>query len=68
MDETPSPHSTPPVQHHVDTFQKWPSKCTLHTYITLEAEEEDMEENFQTVPLDDEHGIWRKSLIEFMCS
>ena len=24
-------------------------------YVTLEAEEEDMEEDFQTVPLDDEH-------------
>ena len=55
MDETPSPHSTPPVQHHTDTFQQSPSKCTLHIYATLEAEEEDMEEDFQTVPLDDEH-------------
>ena len=32
IDETPSPHSTPPVQHHTDTFQKSPSKCTLHTH------------------------------------
>ena len=32
-----------------------PSKCTLHTYGTLEAEEEDMEEDFQTVQLKDEH-------------
>ena len=55
MDETPSPHSTLPVQHHKDTFQQSPSKCTLHMYVTLEAEEEDMEEDFQTVPLDDEH-------------
>ena len=55
MDETPSPRSTPPVPHHADTFQKLPSKCTLHMYVTLEAEEEDMEEDFQTVPLDDEH-------------
>ena len=30
-------------------------KCTLHTYVTLAAEEEDMEEDFQTVPLHDEH-------------
>ena len=55
MDETPSPPSTVPVQHHTDTFQQLPSKCTLHTYGTLEAEEEDMEEDFQTVPLDNEH-------------
>ena len=29
--------------------------CTLNVYVTLEAEEEEEEENFQTVPLDDEH-------------
>ena len=55
MDETQSPPSTLPVQHHTDTFQQSPSKCTLDTYVILEAEEEDMEEDFQTVPLDDEH-------------
>ena len=55
MDDTPSQHSTLPAQHHTDTFQKLPSKCTLHMYVTLEAEEEDMEGDFQTVPLDDEH-------------
>ena len=54
MDETPSPPSTVPVQHHADTFQQLPSQCTLHTYVTLEVEEEDMEEDFQTVPLDNE--------------
>ena len=54
IDEIPSPQNTPAVQHQADTFQKLPSKCTLHTYITLE-EEEGMEEDFQTVPLDDEH-------------
>ena len=55
MDDTPSPSSTVPVQHHADTFQQSPSKCALHTYVTLKAEEEDMEEDFQTVPLDDEY-------------
>ena len=55
MDETPSPYSTLPVQHHTDSFQQLHSKCTLHMYVTLEAEEEDMEEDFQTVPFDDEH-------------
>ena len=54
MDETPSPPSKLPVQHHTDTFQQLPSKCTLHTHVALEAEE-DMEEDFQTVPLDKEH-------------
>ena len=37
MGETPSQHSTPPVQHHTDTFQHLPSKGTLHMYVTLEA-------------------------------
>ena len=55
MDEIPSPNSTPPVQYHTDTFQQSPSKCTLHMYVTLEAEEEDVEEDIQTVSLDDEH-------------
>ena len=55
MDETPSPPSTLPVQHHTNTFLQLPSKCTLDMYATLEAEEEDMEADFQTVPLDDEH-------------
>ena len=55
MDATPSPNSTPPVQHYTDTFQQSPFKCTLHMYVTLEAEEDDMEEDFQTVPLGDEH-------------
>ena len=63
MDETPSPNSTLPVQYHTDTFQQSPSKCTLHTYVTMEVEE-DMEEDFQTVSLDDNVGIWRKSLRE----
>ena len=55
MDETQSPNNTLPVQYHADTFQHSPSKCMLHMYVTLEAEEEDVEEDFQTVPLDGEH-------------
>ena len=54
-DKIPSPNSTPPVQYHTDAFQPPPSKCTLNAYVTLEAEEEEVEEDFQTVPLDDEH-------------
>ena len=54
-DEIPSPSSTLPVQYLTGTFQQPPSKCTLHAYITLEAEEEEeVEEDFQTVPLHDE--------------
>ena len=56
IDETPSSPSTAPVQHHANTFQQLPSKCSLYTYVTLESEEEDIEEDFQTVPLDDK--LW----------
>ena len=62
MDETPSPHSTPPAQHHTDTFQQSPSKCTLHTYVTLEAEEKDMEEDSKQCHLMMNIGIWMKFL------
>ena len=68
MDETPSPHSTLPVQHHTDTFQQLPFKCTLHMYVTLEAEEEYLEENFQIVPLMMNIRIWMKSLTELYAS
>ena len=54
-DELPSPNSTLPVQYHTDAFQQPPSKCILNAYVTLEAEEEEVEEDFQTVPLNDEH-------------
>ena len=47
MDEFPSPDHIPPVQNCLDVFQ-WPSS-PLKMSITLE-EEEDMEEDFQTVP------------------
>ena len=52
-DEIPSPASTAPLQNHVDTLQHPTSKSTLKTYVNLEEEEE--EEDFQTVSLDDEH-------------
>ena len=55
MDETPPPNNTLPMQYYTDTLQHSPSKCMLNMYVTLEAEEEDVEEDFQTVPLDDEH-------------
>ena len=52
-DEIPSPDSIPPMQYHLDTFQQPSSKYTLNMYVTLEEEEE--EEDFPTVPLNDEH-------------
>ena len=55
MDKIPSPNCTQPVQYCTDTFQQSASKCTLHIYVTLEAEEEDMEEDFQRASLDDAH-------------
>ena len=51
-DDIPSPDSMPQVQYHIDALQQMSSKCTLNEYVTLEEEEE---EDFQTVPLDDEH-------------
>ena len=67
LDETQSPHSTLPVQHQTDTFQQLPSKCTLHMYITLEAEKEDMEKDFQTVHLDDEHRNMEEMPDKILC-
>ena len=52
--EIPSPNSTLPVQYHTDTLQQPSWKYTFNACVTLEAEEEE-EEDFQTVPLDDEH-------------
>ena len=66
-DETPSPESTPQVQHYIDAFQWPPSKCTLHAYITLEAEEEEEEKDFQTVPLDDEHWDMEEITDRHLC-
>ena len=52
MDEFPSPDHIPPVQNCLHVFQQPSSPSNMS--ITLE-EEEDMEEDFQTVPLEDEH-------------
>ena len=53
-DEIPSPNSAP-LQYHIDTLQQPSSKYTLPAYVTLEADEEEEEEDFQTVLLNDEH-------------
>ena len=52
-DEIPSPDSTPQVQYHIGALQQPSSKYILNMYVHLEEEEE--EEDFQTVSLDDEH-------------
>ena len=53
-DEIPSPASTASLQNHVDTLQHTSSKSTLNRYVNLDEEEEE-EEDFPTVSLDDEH-------------
>ena len=55
-DKIPSPNSTLPVQYHTDTLQQSSSKYILNAYVTLEAEgDKEEEEDFQTVPLDNEY-------------
>ena len=53
-DEISSPCSMPQVQYPTPDTRLSPSKHTLAAYEHLE-EEADEEDNFQTVPLDDEH-------------
>ena len=48
-----SPDNLPQVPYHVDASQEPCSKYTLNAYVHLEEEEE---EDFPTVLLDDEHG------------
>ena len=54
-DKILSPNSATPVQYHIDTLQQLSSKYTPNVYVTLEAEDEEEEEDFQTVLLEDEH-------------
>ena len=53
-DEIPSPYSTSPVQFHTPDLQALPSEHMINAVIHLEEEDEE-EEDFQTVSLDDEH-------------
>ena len=64
-DENPSPDSTPEVQYCIDAFLQPSSKYTINAYVNLEEEEE---ENFPTVSLDDEH--WDKEEIpdRYLCT
>ena len=41
--------------------------CTLNAYVTLEGEEEEEEEDFQTVPLDDEHWDMEEITDRHLC-
>ena len=53
-DRVPSPYSASQVQNHTHDPWALSSKHTLHASVHLE-EEEDEEEDFQTISLDDEH-------------
>ena len=59
-DDVPSPCSAPQVQYHAHDPQSLSPKCNLHASIHLE--EEDKEEDFQTILLDDEH--WTTELLK----
>ena len=63
-DEIPSSDSTQQVQYCIDALQQPSSKCTLNAYVNLKEEEE--EEDFQTVPLDDEHWDMEEILETFL--
>ena len=52
-EEVSLPYSMPQAQHHATDPCKLSSKHNLDAHINLEEEEE--EEDFQTVSLDDEH-------------
>ena len=56
------------MQYHIDTLQPPSPKYTLNVYVTLETEEEEVEEDFQTVPLDDEHWDMEEIPKTFMYS
>ena len=53
-DEVSLPHSMPQVQYPTPDTSSSSSKCTLATYEHLE-DEADEEEDYKTIPLDDEH-------------
>ena len=63
-DEIPLPASTAPLQNHIDTLQHPSSKCTLNAYVKLEEEED---EDFQDVSLDNEHWNTEEILDRLLC-
>ena len=75
--EIPLPASTALLQNHIDTLQHPSFKCTLNRYVNLHEEEEE-EEDFPTVSLDDDHWnveeipdrhlcIYKHSLLYGLC-
>ena len=67
IDEIPSPNSSLPVKYHIETLQQASYKYTLNAYVTLEANEEEEEEDFQTVPFNDEHWDMEKIPDRHLC-
>ena len=64
--DSPNNDSIPPEPHRIDVFQQPSSKYTLSMYVTLEAKKEE-EEDFPTVPLDDEHRDMEEILDRHLC-
>ena len=62
-DEVSSSHSMPQVQYPTPDTNSSTSKCTLAAYEHLE-DEADEEEDFQTVPLDNEHWTTEEFLTD----
>ena len=58
-DEVSSPYNMPQAQHHAPDPHELSSKHNPDAHINLE-EEEDGEEDFQTVSLDNEHWITKE--------
>ena len=65
-DEIPLHASTASLQNHVDTPQHPSSKCSLNRYVNLDEEEEE-EEDFPTVSLDDEHWYMEEIPDRHLC-
>ena len=65
-EEVSSPYTTPQAQHHAPDPHEPSSKHNLDAHIHLE-EEGDVEEDFQTVLLDDEHWTTKEILDRPLC-
>ena len=63
-DEILSLDSTPQSEYHVDALQQSYFQCALNTYVNLDEEEE---EDFSTVSLDDEHWNMEEILDRHLC-
>ena len=63
-EEVSSPYIMPQAQHHAPDLHELSSKHNLDAHINLEEEEE---EDFQTVSLDDEHWTTKEILDRPLC-